>query len=158
MRTFFFSSTGAIQTITIPENVFVIRVKLWGAGGGGGSANAVTSVSSGGGGAGGYLETAAYVIPGEIYAIVVGGGGSGGTSGLSGNSGGDTTFTGIGKIFIANGGAGGQVGTTPQAAGGIGGTASILGGIGGYTSQGQSGQAQFFGGLSGDGGDATAGG
>lgn len=82
-----------VFTYTIPANVTQIKVELWGAGGGGGSNRSFLSFPSaitcggGGGGGGEYTNATIDVIPGQVYAILVGTGGDGGFNGNSGSQG-----------------------------------------------------------------------
>lgn len=157
MKTFSFIGQDVVQTFIVPPKIEVIRIKLWGGGGAGGSPDNITTISAGGGGAGGYAEVSVRVKPGESYIVVVGGGGSS-ALGLPGTAGTDTSVVGNTKLFVATGGAGGQVSSATQAAGGVGGIGFISGEISGFVSQGGTGASQLFGSVSGDGGDATAGG
>jgi hypothetical protein len=64
-----YTFTGADQTFTVPTGVTSIQVTMWGAGGS--SANAAIA-----GGAGAFVQGLLSVVPGQVYSIVVGGGGS----------------------------------------------------------------------------------
>lgn len=112
-------STGGTYLWTCPTGVNTIRVQCWGAsaGGGGGS----SSQGGEGGGGGEYAEEPSYTVtPGQVYTIVVGGGGSGGATGFSGSNGGTTSFSGHGSLTVtANGGQAGK-----NYIGGAGGTGS----------------------------------
>ena len=71
-------TTPGTFTWTVPEGVSTIRVTVAGAGGGGGSANSIFSSKTGAaGGQGGLIEQNLSVIPGQVYSITVGAGGSG---------------------------------------------------------------------------------
>lgn len=101
---------------TCPTGVTHAQVQCWaaGAGGDGGS----TTAGGVAGGAGEYAaEPSLAVIPGQVYGIQVGVGGTGGATGNPGNPGSNTIF-GANLVF-ANGGLAGS-GTT----GGIGGSGS----------------------------------
>lgn len=58
-----------VYFITVPANVSVLRVKLWGGGGGGGTFPLQLENT---GGAAGYTRVDIPVIPGHVYALVVG--------------------------------------------------------------------------------------
>lgn len=144
--TIIFTTPGNTQW-TAPSGVSVVRAQCWaaGAGGNGGS----NSVGAGGGGGGEYAEEPHYsVVPGNVYSVVVGSGGTGGTANSVGSGGGDTSFDGT-NVFanggdvstlgnpIPSGGLGGNGSTnTIHFAGGNGGTSSSSGGSGGGSSAG----------------------
>jgi hypothetical protein len=107
-------TTGAAQTLVVPDSVTAYTVHLWGAGGGGYDANGV-------GGAGAYVTGRLSVTPGETLSIVVGLGGrtngssSTATQGGGGASGGFGAGSGGGRssirrnnadIVVAGGGGG----------------------------------------------------
>jgi hypothetical protein len=107
-------TTGAAQTLVVPDTVTSYTVHLWGAGGGGYDANGV-------GGAGAYVTGRLAVTPGETLSIVVGLGGrtngssSTATQGGGGASGGFSAGSGGGRsairrnnadIVVAGGGGG----------------------------------------------------
>ncbi len=86
-----FSSTGALQTFKVPENVDRITVQMI-AGGGGGTTTGTFS-----GGAGAYVKATILVNPGQTYNVIVGKGGvAGGTTSAFGGGGFLTSATGIG--------------------------------------------------------------
>lgn len=158
MKTFLFISQGFMQTFIVPPKVEVIRVKLWGGGGGGASPSVTSDVIASGGGAGGYVEASLRVKPGETYIVVIGSGGEA-AFGLDGKTGGDTSITGHGKLFVAAGGKGGRLFTPAYVGiGGEGGLGYMSGEISGFTSQGGSGSNSTYAEVPGDGGNATAGG
>lgn len=135
---FFFGQTTDIiltsGTWTAPACVNSINVGVWGAGGGGGGeSNAlIASPAAGGGGGGGaYLGGSSItVVPGTVYTITVGVGGSGGVNGsLNGQDGGSSSATFGGTTISANGGKGGTGGS--NGAGGAGGAATAGGFSGG---------------------------
>ena len=110
------------QSWTPPDGVKMVTVRLFGGGGGG----AGDGPGGGGGGGGGNVATKTIaVIPGTIYPITVGAGGSGGASRYAnGNNGGASSFgtlvsanggnggtTSFGSLASANGGNGGKIGT-----------------------------------------------
>ena len=146
---------GGPHTFTVPPGVSAILVEAWGGGGGGGgSAFYLTNYAGGGGGGGGggYCKAVISVVPGQIFNITVG---AGGTRGLGagtnsgdfathGGAGGNSTFDGTRLIAVGgsggtrttisapssvgNGGNGGgcsTTGTAYQAVGGNGGTAAF---------------------------------
>jgi hypothetical protein len=65
-----FTSTGAIQTFTVPAGVTSINVQMWGAGGGGGLGVSVV------GGAGAYITGILAVTGGQVLSLIVGGPGT----------------------------------------------------------------------------------
>jgi hypothetical protein len=118
-----FSYTGADQSYTVPTGVYLLIVKMWGAGGGGNGA--------GKGGGGAYVEGRLTVTPGETLTLIVGSGGAVyNTSNNYGGGGGSATVR-------AGGGQGGgrtairRSGTELVTAGGGGGGSSDGGGGGG---------------------------
>lgn len=110
----------------VPDNIYKIKVHIWGGGGGG---SAIGGGSSGGGGGGGGYGLGIFdVIPGQNVALTIGTGGAAG--GATGGTGGATTVL----TMTANGGAGGAV-AAGDSSGGIGGsvtgaTFGIRGGAG----------------------------
>ncbi len=90
-----FSSTGANQTFTVPENVDRITVQMI-AGGGGGN---TTGTFRGGDGA--YVKATILVNPGDTYNVIVGQGGT---------AGGTTSAFGGGGYLTTTGGQGGSGG------------------------------------------------
>lgn len=73
------TASGSYQFYTVPSNVNLLYVKLWGAGGGGSLWSSYSS-NTFGGGAGGFSSCHLIVVPGEVLRLVVGEGGQGGTS------------------------------------------------------------------------------
>lgn len=116
--------TESNSTLTIPDGVYSIYVRLWGAGGGGGNGGPSSHGVWGGagGGGGGMAEFWIQVSPGQQFNISIGtggawGGGAGGSSsfggivtcggGGGGGAGGDWTYSGKGGgVWIASGIAG----------------------------------------------------
>jgi len=170
-----FTTTGSVQTFTVPAGVFWIRFFLWGAGGIG--QNSGENVNSAGGG--GFVEGNLQTTPGTVFSIVVGargryyttptianGGASGGGTGADGGG-----FSGIfsstpgANTVIAIAGGGGGAGFNGNGYGGGGGYPSggtAQGGSpGGSQSAGGGGSfpgSQFLGGVAGFGGDCCGGG
>ena len=169
-----FKYTGATQYFTVPPNVGFMLLKIWGGGGswdyGGASAR---------GGLGGYTTVKYPVIPGQIYAVMVGQGpnntagfiyGFGGIQsadnhnhaggGLSG------VFTGANEILVTDsaravaiaggGGAGGATNTNQNLTSGGSGNASTSGGQ--ATMKGINATSGQISGLGGGGGGYTGGG
>ncbi|MBI5889668.1 MAG: DUF11 domain-containing protein [Nitrosomonadales bacterium] len=127
---------------TAPAGVTSATVEAWGGGGAGGGATG--NPAKGGGGAGGqYANRVVTVVPGNIYAVVVGVGGAGGTG--DGAAGGDSTFAGI--SVVARGGAGGT-----GAINGVAGVGSAVGGVGDLVYAGGSGSDGSVGGACNNGG------
>lgn len=175
-QTFNFTTTGAVQSFTVPFGVTSLTIDVWGAGGGGAGGNVATSRAGGGGGA--YSRSTISTISGTTYSIVVGGGGpaignpgtAGGISSFSsgstivvsaaGGSGGNANTGGVGGAITSGvgtirfaGGAGGT-GTTGGSGGGGGGSAGT-GGAGGAGGNGSAGTGA--GGTGGAGGSGTGG-
>ena len=75
-----FSYTGSVVEWQVPDNVYKLNIKMWGAGGGGGSFRSV-GYAGAFGGAGGYSEGTIPVTPRSYLYLAVGGGGSGGKMG-----------------------------------------------------------------------------
>src|SRR4249920_3810827 len=91
-----FNYTGSDQFYTVPAGVTQITVKAWGAGGAGGN-----FVFNDYGGGGGYATGVINVTPGEVFKIIVGGGGKtgigpGAYGGGGAKSGGYSSFGGRG--------------------------------------------------------------
>ena len=96
-----------------------------GYGGGGGAGGLRASFNSETSGGGGSSETALQMVPGTVYTVTVGGGGSGGHN-VTGTSGSDSEITGsdITDVTSLGGGRGGSRGpNSGQASGGSGGGA-----------------------------------
>ncbi len=143
---------GSSNSLTIPNGVSIIKVRLVGGGGGGGAG--ATSLGGGGGGGGGYAEGVFAVTPGQFYPITVGNGGSGGiTDTLGPTAGGSSSF---GGLLSATGGAAGVNAATFAAGGapghGAGGSFNTGGGHGsdgsgsGFVFAGNGGASYFGGG------------
>jgi hypothetical protein len=147
----------ASSTFTVPEGITRILVEVWGAGGGGGYPSSPSGYgcrgAGGGGGSGGYSKRILDVVPGQVFSIVIGAGGSpvqkGDDSSVTDTSG---TITPV----IAGGGKGGNNGTSSTfdsigGAGGIGGSGETLNGNNGGKG-GDSGPIPFGGCMSASGG------
>ncbi|WP_155960778.1 glycine-rich domain-containing protein [Flavobacterium daejeonense] len=121
-------------TLEVPAGVTSLSVQCWGAGGGGGGSN--NTLSAAGGGGGGAFKQGTVIVGVDKDNVkvfyTVGSGGSGGsTASINGSTGGATIFSTI----SANGGAGGQGGTSliQYGTGGIGGAAGDYKGGNGAT-------------------------
>lgn len=116
-------------TWTCPPGVTEVEVECWGAGGSGGSAIGTLGRAGGGGGGGSYVKNTVNVIPGTVYTITVGAGGTAGltlSANCSGKQGSKTEFSGPAITTItASGGAAGT-GANAHNGGGVGG---VLGGV-----------------------------
>ena len=110
-----FTSSG---TFVVPDNIFSLHVRAWGAGGAGGDQNPNTELGAGGG-SGAYVEGDVSVQPGESVDVTVGSGGQP-VSGASGLDGGTTQVQTMDSLLTATGGSGGNI----NGNGGTGGTAS----------------------------------
>ncbi len=137
-----FNTSG---TYTVPPGVTAIKVNAWGGGGGGGGGfNSCTAQGEGsGGGGGGYAASTFAVVPGQVYTITVGAGGTGAAYNGNGTAGGITTVSGPQSIIIATGGGAGLGG---------GACGNVAGGVGGIGTSG----AIFFSGGAGSNGIHTA--
>lgn len=109
--------TPGQDTFTVPDFVYALEIKVWGAGGGGGGARLW---ASGGNGAGGsYVTGTVAVTPGEVLDVYIGGGGDGGAGdnafGDAGGGGGGG-YSGARRtlVWLSIAGAGG--GGAPDAA------------------------------------------
>ena len=119
----------------VPDGVYWIYIRIWGAGGGGGGSSTAGNPSAGSAGAGGgYAEGWVPVTPGQLLPITVGAGGAGG--GMQGGTGGTTS---VGTLMSATGGGYGQAGVNGIFTGavalggvGIGGTVNASGTYGSY--------------------------
>lgn len=128
-----FTSSG---TFSVPAGVTSVYVECWGAGGGGSN---VSRTVGGGGGGGAYAAGWVPVVPGNVYNVVVGTGGTSGVNGTSSTFNGTTIVAAGGSSALTNGSAAGQggtitasVGTTKYAGGnGAAGAGSNAGGGGG---------------------------
>ncbi len=97
-----FQGSGT-QTYTVPDNVFAIKVELWGGGGAGGQC--VQGGRGGGGGGGAYAADVFAVRPGQTFQVTTGSRGQP-VSGLqTGNPGGPTRFD---SLLEAGGGQAGS--------------------------------------------------
>lgn len=106
-----FTSTG---TWTAPAGIFSIQVECWGAGGSGAAwASQANGGATGGGGAAYAKKNSVTVVPGTVYTVTVGTGGTAVSVGNNGNAGGDSWFSTSGTV-IAKGGSGGIYQTTAQ--------------------------------------------
>jgi len=129
-----YTSPGT-YTFTVPQGVYRLFFRLWGAGGGGGGGSAWGASGSytggyggGGGGGGQYLEAWAPVSPGQQITVTVGSGGAGGSgasnsenaTGSNGANGGSTSVA-SGWSFVVGGGGGGAAGPAANVDGGSGG-------------------------------------
>ncbi len=103
---------GENQTYTVPENVFALRVNLWGAGGAGGD---ILLNSTAHGGGGGFASGVICVTPGDVLTIIVGQGGEKGS------------VNQINSTMYGGGGAGGANRTRIYAGAGGGRSAILLG-------------------------------
>jgi hypothetical protein len=137
-----FSYVGFPQTFTVPSNVYWLKVTANGAGGGKGNGTQ-------NGGSGGQVVGWVPVQAGEVYKVIVGGGGKGkGSSAIDRYGGGGGGFSGL--LFNSNthvisaGGGGGSQTNTPVTSGGttlsisgghtlVGNTSSTAGGLGGIS-------------------------
>lgn len=118
-------ATAGTFSFVVPDGVYWIFGRLWGAGGGGGGSGTSGTESGGAGGAGGgYCEGWFPVTPGQSIPITVGAGGAGGVAGSGGN-GTNGGASSIGSLATAAGGSYG-VGVTSgiTSSAGVGGVAS----------------------------------
>lgn len=122
--------TTTNQTITVPDNIYMLYVRLWGAGGGGGGGGSSAHGAWGGagGGGGGCGEIYLNVTPGQQISITIGSGGGGGGYGNSGGNGGSSSF---GNYLTCGGGSGGGAGGSNTTAG-VGGNVWVSSGVGGF--------------------------
>jgi hypothetical protein len=131
-----FTATGT-NNWTCPAGVTQVYAECWGSGASG--ATGAAGVNGAGGGGGEYAAAFISVTPGNVYAAVVATGGTAVTgSGLNGNSGASSTFTGdSGGVVTAHGGIRGlAAGFGGNGAGGSGSSATVHfnGGQGGSAS------------------------
>ncbi len=105
-------SNPGTYSFTVPGGITEITVECWGAGGGGGRSTS-DNTGRGGGGGGAYATKTFVVIPGEMYSLTVGAGGSGGNLTALQNSGGSSFFGA--NVVLASGGGG--VGNNSSTAG-----------------------------------------
>ncbi|MCZ7893299.1 DUF2793 domain-containing protein [Agrobacterium salinitolerans] len=97
---------AGVYTFVVPDGVYWINARVWGAGGGGGGAANSNAVARGGGG-GGYAEGWISVTPGQSLPLVVGSGGAGGVGGSSPQTGADGGTSSVGGISATGGKGGG---------------------------------------------------
>jgi hypothetical protein len=110
-------ATPGSHTFTVPDGVYSILVRLWGAGGGGGYAMSGSNGRGGpsGGAGGAYAEKRFSVTPGQTVTVVVGAGGAGGNaSPQNGQPGLSSTVTVDGVTVTAGGGSGGNNCSAPD--------------------------------------------
>jgi autotransporter-associated beta strand protein len=132
IATYYYTTSNATQTFTVPNGVTSVTLKAWGGGGSGGNKNAD---ARGGGGGGGYVTNTYSVSAGQTISIVVGKGGVIVSNTLTGVSGEASSykynFTGYSTVT-----AGGGIGSTDDFLGlggsisGTYGTGSKIGGSG----------------------------
>jgi len=110
---------------TCPAGVTKALIIGAGGGGGGGSGSSNLTEASGGAGGGGALQGQEWVtvVPGTVYAITIGTGGTGGAAvtvavGLKGNQGNNTTFGSLATFSAASGGGGGTTTAGTNSCGG----------------------------------------
>jgi hypothetical protein len=114
--------SNAYQTWTVPNGVYCIRIKAWGAGGGGGGSDACSGGGVGGNGGGGaYSSATVNVNPGDVLWIYVGEGGGNGIYGTNAPG-------GAGGWGYGSGGSGGNSGGTDfsGSGGGGGGSSAVI--------------------------------
>ena len=109
-----YNTPNTSYSYTVPENVSLITVKVWGAGGGGSSdLNGVSRCFPGGAGA--FIQATIPVIPGETLTVQVGGGGLAGRRGRdqrgsdcvgAGGGGATAIYRGTTPLIIAGAGGG----------------------------------------------------
>lgn len=118
-----FTGSGSF---TVPANVTLVWVTVWG--GGGGAGGAAGSTAGGGGGGGGEIiyHYPLTVSGGQVLTVTIGGGGAGGTNAANGTAG---TASSVGTLTAAGGGAGTYGVGSSGGGGGNGGGAA--GGVGG---------------------------
>lgn len=142
------------DTWTCPAGVTEVQVECWGEGASGTDGDGMFFAGRGGGGGAYAIVNAFVTTPGNGYGITIGAGnsatktlfdtstciadyGSGENGGLSGNSTGDTTYSGgnggntLGSSGDGGGGAAGTNGAGGNASGSTGGTPGTDGGAGG---------------------------
>ncbi len=111
------ANVAGVTKWTCPAGVTSVQVETWSGGGGGAGASSSTNLYAGGGGAGGnYAKNKAVtVVPGQVYNVTVGAGGTGGSTSSSagyGGCGGATSLAvdGGATLFSVTGGTGGHGG------------------------------------------------
>jgi len=146
-------NTSGANTWTCPTGVTSVTVECWGAGGCGGTRT--TNGQTGGGGGGAYASGVITVVPGTVYNLTVGAGGTAGGT----NNGGNTSFNTV--SVVAAGGVGVASNATAGGAGGLAsgstGTTKFNGGTGGTSGGGTSGGGGGGAGSTNAGGNATIG-
>lgn len=114
-------TTYGNNTWTVPANVCIVKVQLWGAGGGGGGGNATQGGGAGGGGA--FAQLNAYLtVPGATHNITIGRGGNAGAGSGNGTNGSNTVFrhnNNANAAWAAFGSAGRRYNSTAVAGGTI---------------------------------------
>ena len=111
-----FNTVGTTPWVA-PAGVTQVFVEVWGSGGSGATGNG--SSHGGGGGGGEYSSGFLAVTPGNTYNIVIPAGGASVTgSGLNGNAGSSTTFTGDSGSITGHGGGAGILRASWQGGGG----------------------------------------
>lgn len=162
-----FCYTGSLQSFTVPGGVSSITVKAWG-GGGGGSKGANRYVGAGAG----YATRTIDVSAGEVYELMIAGGGQRGFASQSAayGDGGLGYWHNAAPTYPGSGGGGGRsqlsfpivVGGGGGGAGGghtdTGDTGPAVTGVGGGATGGTGGDAGGSGGTGGTGGTQSAGG
>jgi hypothetical protein len=111
-------------TYTVPAGVYEIFVELWGSTGGSGGSSSTGAASGAGGG--GYCAKTCAVVPGQVFTITIGAGGTaGGTATNGGNGGVSTVVCAAASVSMtANAGVAGLGATGGGANSSSGGTAS----------------------------------
>lgn len=118
-----FTSPGT-TTWTCPAGVTQVYAECWGSGGSGGTGS--NNANGAGGGGGEYAAAFVSVTPGNNYTYTVGAGGANVTgSGLTGNNGNSSVFTGDSAVVTAHGGLAGPGFFVNSVAGGSGSTNSV---------------------------------
>lgn len=139
--------TAETCSLTIPAGDFVVLLTGGGGGGGGGASSSGGRGGGGGGGGGEFLSIGGTANESVTVDLFVGSGGAGGIGGIhdgaaatSGASGTDSSISGIGPVYIAEGGSGGAAGTNVGGQGGVSGSGKpggtfngTIGGQGGST-------------------------
>jgi len=150
-----FNTVGA-NTWTCPSGVTTITVQCWGGGGGGGGVATTSNTASGGGAGGSYTSNTVTVVPGTVYNITVGAGGTAGANtGGNGGTGGSSSFDNTTMVAV-----GGPGGTGAAIAGSyVGGNGTTTGNTAGTNyagGNGAAGASTTIGGGGGGGGGSTA--
>ncbi len=119
-RNFVAFTTPGATTWEAPVGVNKIWVEVYGAGGGGGVLAAPSGVAPAGGAGGGVAKKLMTVVPGTVYNLVVGSGGSGGGASPSNGSAGSASNFNSGAVAATGGAGGTSVGSNPLASSGAG--------------------------------------